>query len=143
MKVRILSALIGLCVTWQAQAAPSADAVFSATDDAKVQTLSPQDQEQLRKALAAAQGDSVSPQALYVLQQPTFRGRRIDWCLTYGQDCGNPAATVACKIAGYRRAIPGAFATVRTSPTVVLGTDQFCTAAGSCDALAWVVCENP
>lgn len=143
MKVRILSALVGLCVMGQAQASPSADAVFSATDDAKVQTLSAQDQEQLRKALAAAQGEGVSPQALYVLQQPTFRGRRIDWCLTYGQDCGNPAATVACKVAGYRRALPAAFATVKASPTVVLGTDQFCTAAGSCDALAWVVCENP
>ena len=60
MNVRILSAFMGLCITWQAQAAPSADAVFNAADEAKVQTLSPQDQEQLRKALAGAQGDLLS-----------------------------------------------------------------------------------
>ena len=115
--------------------------MFSATDDAKVQTLSPQDQEQLRKAIAEAQGDGVSPKAVWILQQPLFRGSRIDWCLTWATNCGTPAATVACKLAGFRRAVPGAFAYFITSPTIVLGTDQVCT--GSCGALAWVGCEYP
>jgi hypothetical protein len=141
MKVRILGALISLGLSWQAQAGPAADAVFSATDDAKVQTLSPQDQEQLRQALAEAQGQGVSPQAVWVLQQPRFRGSRIDWCLTWSSNCGDPAATVACKLAGFRRAAPGAYAYTITSPTIVLGSDQVCT--GACGALAWIGCEFP
>lgn len=141
MRVRVLSALIGLCVAWQAQAAPAANAVFNATDEAKVQTLSPQDQEQLRQAVAKAQGEGVSPKAVWVLQQPLFRGSRIDWCLTWASNCGDPAATVACKLAGFRRAAPGAFAYTITSPTIVLGTDDVCT--GACGALEWVGCEFP
>ena len=143
MKVRLLSALIGLCITWQAQAAPPADAeFFRATDDAKVQTLSPQDQEKLRKAIAEAQGNGVSPQALYVLWAPTFKGTRIDGCLTWATDCNNRAATVACKVNGFRRSLPGAFAHVSARPTIVLGDDLICNQPG-CGGFLYVTCEWP
>lgn len=150
MKVRILSALISLCFTWQAQAVPAADtvfsaadaAVFSATDDAKVQTLSPQDQEKLRKAVAEAQGQGVSPQAVWIMSLPFFRGTRIDWCLTWATNCGDPAATVACKLRGFRRALPGAYGTIAAPPTYVLGTDQICNFPG-CTGFTWVGCEFP
>ena len=142
MKIRILSALISLCVTWQAQAAPApaADAVFRATDDAKVQTLSPQDQETLRKAIAEAQGRGVSPQAVWIMWLPFFRGTRMDWCLTWGDKCGMQAATVACKIGGFRKAI--AYGTAALPPTYVLGDDQICNFPG-CHGFTWVSCEYP
>jgi hypothetical protein len=142
MKALFVSALASVCVLGQAFASPATTTVFRATDESAAQVLSPQSQEQLRKTLATAQTEGIGIQSLFVLTQPRFRGTRIDWCLTYGTNCGQPAATVACKVFGYRKSV--GWAQEAAAPTYVLGSDDIaCPGGGGCSGLAWVVCENP
>lgn len=142
MKKNVIPALVVLCMAWQVQAAPVSGSVFSATDEAKVQTLTPQDQERVRKSLAEAQGSGIGIQSLTLIQQPAFAGTRIDHCLKNDPGtCGDQNATVVCKISGFRRSIPGGFAVDGISTTFYLATDNKC--SGSCGAFTYVICENP
>lgn len=150
MNVNVIPALAVLCMAWHAHAAPvSGTAVFSPSDEAKVQTLTPQDQERVRKSLAEAQGRGIALQALTLIQQPTFAGTRIDQCLTPGpapvpETCGDRNATLVCKIAGFRKSFPGGFAVDQSSTTFYLATDSTCSGGPeNCGAFTYVICEHP
>ena len=74
---------------------------------------------------------------------PIWNGMRLDWCLVWGGQCGEPAATEFCRQSGYTRAIawePAVDVGVQT-PTYVLGTGQVCNEPG-CDAFASITCAQ-
>jgi hypothetical protein len=145
LKIQMISALVAtLCVTMYAHAAPLTGAVFNATDDAKVQTLAPQHQEQVRKTLAEAQSRGVNIQSLVLIQNPTFAATRIDQCLKSDPgSCGEQSATMACKVAGFRKSFPGAWAVDATSTTFYLSTDSKCSGGpADCGAFTFVICES-
>ncbi len=61
----------------------------------------------------------------------------VDWCVTYGVQCGQPAADLFCRTQGYASA--RAWSAAEVQQTIVLGDLQRCVNA-SCDALTGVVC---
>jgi len=72
---------------------------------------------------------------------PTWNGQRIDWCLTWGSGCGEPAAVEFCKRSGYAKASEWQVAEDigATTSTLVLGSAQVCSDA-SCDGFASITC---
>ena len=56
---------------------------------------------------------------------PMTQGYRLDWCLKWGQQCGEPAATAWCRTQGFERAIGWQIAQ-SVPPTFVLGSGQVC-----------------
>lgn len=63
---------------------------------------------------------------------------RVDHCLSFGRDCGKPAADRFCRDNGYRSAAE--WDTAPASPTLVLGTKEIC--AGSyCVGFTRVRCQ--
>lgn len=75
-------------------------------------------------------------------EKPMHQGYRLDWCLTWGSNCGEPAASAWCKTKKFDRAncwkpaldIGGA------SHTKVLQTGQICDQP-SCDGFSEIVCD--
>lgn len=81
-------------------------------------------------------------QGLVRFEKPMYQGYRLDWCLGWASNCGEPAASAWCKTKNYNGAnswqqapdIGGA------SHTKVLQTGQICDQA-FCDGFAEIVCD--
>jgi hypothetical protein len=77
------------------------------------------------------------------ISKPMFNGNRLDWCLKWSTDCGQPAADAFCKAQGYQHAI--AFeADPRIgsrTPTRLIGTGATCDLA-YCDGFRHITCET-
>lgn len=83
------------------------------------------------------------PAASREYDAPTWKGKRVDWCLIWGGQCGEPAATEFCKRSGYAKASgwkPADDIGAQT-PTVVLSSGQVCSDA-SCDGFASITCTK-
>jgi hypothetical protein len=74
---------------------------------------------------------------------PIWDGKRVDLCLVWGGQCGEPAATEFCKRSGYAKASgwkPANDIGAQT-PTVVLSSGQVCSDS-SCDGFASITCSK-
>jgi hypothetical protein len=69
---------------------------------------------------------------------PTWQGRRVDLCLHWSADCGQPAADEFCTLSGYTRATAWKPAD-KVGHTVVLGDKKLCDDA-RCDGFASISC---
>jgi hypothetical protein len=79
-----------------------------------------------------------------LFDQPQVKGMRLDWCLYWAQDCGEPAADAFCRIWGFEGALRYAIdqnVGRRGVVTVVLGDGRLCGAA-TCSGFRWVTCER-
>jgi hypothetical protein len=65
--------------------------------------------------------------------------RRLDWCRTWSDECGKPAADAFCASKGYRRSRQFE-AEKGVGETVVISSGQWCSGSG-CTAFARIVCE--
>lgn len=65
---------------------------------------------------------------------------RLDWCLTWGKDCGRPAADLFCQKQGYQAAAQVQIAK-DIGLTKLLKTGQVCKEP-SCDGFASIVCRK-
>jgi hypothetical protein len=74
---------------------------------------------------------------------PMWGALRLDWCLVWGGQCGEPAATEFCRQSGYTKATAWEPATdIGTqTPTYVLGTGQTCSEPG-CDGFTSITCTQ-
>jgi len=71
---------------------------------------------------------------------PLVNGARVDWCLIWGADCGQPAADYFCNKQGYARA-----ETWRKEPaetTFIIGDGTSCSGAGRCDGFSFIRCSK-
>lgn len=68
---------------------------------------------------------------------PMLRGERVDWCATWGTDCGQGGADAFCRSQGLGAAT--AWAAEEVARTWVIGSAQICD-FGACGALRDVVC---
>ena len=76
-------------------------------------------------------------------RQPTYNGKRLDWCLEWGSNCGKPAADAFCVLSGYDES------TARSmdrnigldSPTYVLKAGRTCASSG-CDGFRRITCQK-
>lgn len=72
-------------------------------------------------------------------KNPKVNGYALDYCRTWGADCGKPAADAFCKNKGYRNAL-SFHVRKNTPPTRVIGNGRICRDAG-CDRIDRVVCQ--
>jgi hypothetical protein len=77
-----------------------------------------------------------------VFATPELNGMRVGYCMSFGEQCGLPAATYFCKQAGFRSAGNSSSASgvaSATSPVYLMGDKNTCRDAG-CKALRDVEC---
>ena len=76
--------------------------------------------------------------------QPSIGAQRVDWCLHWGAQCGEPAATAYCQRVGYQRAtgFQQAPNIGLQSPTLVLGDGATCNQA-FCTGFDSITCTDP
>ena len=73
------------------------------------------------------------------IANPSLRGYRLDYCLYWAQQCGEPAATAWCRAQGYQRATH--WQPERVKPTLVIGDGNVCN-ADACHGFASVTCTT-
>lgn len=78
-----------------------------------------------------------------VYTKPKLNGARLDICVNWGVDCGEPAATKYCQSKGWGYASEFTVANDvgATSPTRLIGTGAVCDQA-FCDAFETITCKN-
>jgi len=74
-------------------------------------------------------------------QAPMLGDLRLDACLEWGTNCGEPAATAWCKTKGMTRATVFPSETVGEIGTRLIGTKQECREK-FCVSFAYIVCEK-
>ena len=74
---------------------------------------------------------------------PMHQNYRLDWCLEWAKQCGEPAASAWCQARGYQRAESHQIAQDigDVSPTQVYRTGQICKDK-FCDGFSFIVCER-
>ena len=83
-------------------------------------------------------------QGSQTFSNPTIEGRRLDWCLHWGTQCGKPAADAWCvrkmgKADGYARSWQQAVDIGASSPTYVIGDGKVCNQR-YCDGFRSIAC---
>ena len=73
--------------------------------------------------------------------RPTFLGQRVDWCTTWGAQCGQRAADVFCNTRLRYRARDFRIQ-FDVGPTRLVGSYQICGFPG-CDGFEYIVCTDP
>jgi hypothetical protein len=71
---------------------------------------------------------------------PKIDGTRLDWCLVFGEQCGQPAADEFCRRQGFKASLRFEIEHM-VSPTQVITSGARCTIPG-CDAFLYIVCTN-
>jgi hypothetical protein len=71
---------------------------------------------------------------------PRINGTRLDWCLVFGEQCGQPAADEFCRHQGFKAALRFEIEHM-VSPTQVITSGKRCTIPG-CDAFLYIICTN-
>jgi hypothetical protein len=71
---------------------------------------------------------------------PMAQGIRLDWCYSWGADCGQQAADAWCRVMGFRRALNLAIQT-GVHPTRVISTGAVCDEA-YCNGFAYITCST-
>ena len=76
--------------------------------------------------------------------KPRFRDNRLDWCLTWGTNCGKPAADAFCNRRRFTRARVFRAEVVGTSDaTQLIGSNEICNKQPFCTAFAYITCAEP
>jgi hypothetical protein len=70
---------------------------------------------------------------------PKVDGYALDYCKSWGKDCGKPAADEYCRSKGYRGTV-GFHVKQNSPPTKVISSGEICSAPG-CDRIDRVSCE--
>jgi hypothetical protein len=75
---------------------------------------------------------------------PRHNDLRLDWCLTWGTDCGRPAAVAYCNRRRYADVVVFRAEVVgRSEPTSLIGTNEVCSGHDFCTAFAYITCAAP
>lgn len=84
---------------------------------------------------------SVTPtQTVFV--NPTINSTRVDFCLNWGANCGQPAADEFCIRKNFNLgAVSGGFSGVNIKPTLVLGNNLMCN-ADFCFGFSQIECRE-
>ena len=81
------------------------------------------------------------PMALEVFLKPEHpQGLRLDWCKTWGSNCGKPAADQFCSIKGYKTSIGHAI-DPRIGLTRILQDNRMVCWGQPCDSFKYIICE--
>lgn len=93
-------------------------------------------------ALAGAGGPAAAQDRTW--NAPRHNDLRLDWCLTWGADCGRPAAVAFCNRKRYEDVVVFRAELVgKAEPTSLIGTNQVCNGHDFCTAFAYITCTRP
>jgi len=73
-------------------------------------------------------------------REPRINGNRLDWCLSWGKECGQPAADEFCRKKEFGSALSFEMAH-QIGPTQVIGTGETCTVP-ACDGFLFITCTK-
>jgi hypothetical protein len=88
--------------------------------------------------LALQVPEKAPPRARMRFDNPTWQGRRLDRCLSYAQNCDEPAATEFCRRNQYQKAIEWKWG---PSPHTRTLFGQNCDTPTNCGGFIYIVCE--
>jgi hypothetical protein len=75
---------------------------------------------------------------------PPHHDVRLDWCLTWGANCGRPAALAFCNRRRYEDVADFSAQKVgRSEPTRTFGSNETCSGQDFCTAFASITCTRP
>lgn len=75
---------------------------------------------------------------------PRHFDERLDWCLTWGANCGKPAAVAFCNRRRYEDVVVFRAEVVgKSAPTRLIGSNQVCSGQDFCTAFAYITCTQP
>ena len=80
-----------------------------------------------------------------VFANPAIKGMRLDWCMYWAHDCGEPAADFFCREQGFARSLRFSIdqnVGRRGVVTLVLGDGRLC-AAPTCSGFRSITCARP
>lgn len=75
-----------------------------------------------------------------VYHNPRIAGFKLDWCLTWGRNCGRPAADAYCRRRGHPFST-GFAKRNNVPPTRIITTGQICN-GGFCDSFRYIRCKS-
>jgi hypothetical protein len=75
-----------------------------------------------------------------VVNKPVWKGYALDWCLTWSEGCGKPAADKYCQSGGYDKSSEFVFWENLGKPTRLIGSNQVCDDAALCDSFKSITC---
>jgi hypothetical protein len=75
------------------------------------------------------------------IKKPLWKGYALDWCLTWGADCGQVAADKYCKSGGYEKAVKFSKWEDLGKPTRLIGSGQVCD-EDQCDSFKYITCQK-
>jgi hypothetical protein len=75
--------------------------------------------------------------------KPTYIDNRLDWCQTWGTNCGKPAADAFCNRQRFARArVFRAEVVGKSAATRLIGSREICSNQDFCTAFAYITCEE-
>ena len=94
--------------------------------------------------LFTAIGQAQAGETLATFSKPKFGGDRLDWCLTWAQGCGKPAADAYCVSKGYQKSkiFVKANNIGNFTRTRLISTGAVCD-QGFCDGFKKITCSKP
>ncbi len=86
---------------------------------------------------------AISQENSQIFCDPAIQGYRLDWCLHWADQCGEPAATTWCRTKGYERATQWneAVDIGSSSATYVIGDARVCDLQ-FCDGFSMIECTG-
>ena len=76
--------------------------------------------------------------------QPRHFDDRLDWCLTWGTNCGKPAAVAFCNRRRFADVVVFRAEKVgKSARTRLIGSNQICSGQDFCTAFAYITCTAP
>lgn len=90
-----------------------------------------------------AQVTCARPDQEEVFMKPKYNGKRLDICVNWGVDCGQPAADAFCQMEGWAGAKSFAISEDigASNPTRLIGTGAICD-QDFCDGFTSITCAN-
>ena len=101
------------------------------------------EQSRLRKLSTVVDAHNLPSPGSQAFESPMQNGFRVDYCLHWGVDCGQPAADAWCATQGFARAQTWTLANDigAATPTWVAGDSKACNVP-DCDGFAMITCSH-
>lgn len=78
-----------------------------------------------------------------VFPNPKWNGYALDWCRTFEQGCGKPAADMYCQKKGYPQSTSYVKKNAVSTLTMTVGSNAICNPQfHGCDSFSFIRCQN-
>jgi hypothetical protein len=93
-----------------------------------------------RNGRSSGKADQIPPRISVTYEKPGVDNYRLDWCLTWGGGCGEPAARAFCELTGHDQ-LEGFEKDPNIGKTLVLDDNRICRQR-FCDSFTYIACSG-